>query len=65
MVEALVVNAKLPGPAWWRVSDADTTIYILGTPPALPRDMAWDQSVLDHRLDGAFALIVPPVARAA
>lgn len=64
VVEALVVNAKLPGPAWWKVSDADTTIYVLGVPPALPKGMAWDQSVLDHRLDGAFALITPPEARA-
>jgi hypothetical protein len=59
-----VVNAKLPGPAWWKVSDADTTIYILGTLAALPKGAAWDTSVLDHRLDGAFALIMPPVGRA-
>jgi hypothetical protein len=64
LVEALVVNAKLPGPAWWKVSDADTTIYILGTLAALPKGAAWDASVLDHRLDGAFALIMPPVGRA-
>lgn len=64
VVEALVVSAKLPGPAWWRVSDADTTIYILGTPPALPRGMAWDKSVLDHRLDGAFAVVTPSEWRA-
>jgi hypothetical protein len=64
LVEALVVNAKLPGPAWWKVSDADTTIYILGTLAALPKGAAWDTSVLDHRLDGAFALIMPPVGRA-
>ena len=64
LVEALVVNAKLPGPAWWKVSDADTTIYILGTLAALPKGAAWDTSVLDRRLDGAFALIMPPVGRA-
>src|SRR3546814_9921639 len=27
LVEELVVTARLPGPAWWRVSDADTTVY--------------------------------------
>jgi uncharacterized protein YbaP (TraB family) len=64
LVEALVVNAKLPGPAWWRVSDGDTTIYVLGTLAALPKGLAWDTSVLDRRLDGAFALIMPPVGRA-
>ncbi len=64
LVEALVVNAKLPGPAWWKVSDADTTIYILGAPPALPKSLAWDTSVVERRLDGAFALIMPPQAHA-
>lgn len=64
VVEALVVSAKLPGPAWWRVSDGDTTIYVLGTPTALPKGMAWDRSVLERRLDGAFAVIAPPVWQA-
>lgn len=64
VVEALVVSAKLPGPAWWRVSDADTTIYVLGTPGALPKGMAWDKSVLERRLDGAFAVITPSEWRA-
>jgi len=64
LLEELVVNARLPGPAWWRVSDADTTIYILGTPSALPKGQAWDRSVVDKRLTGAFALITPPSASA-
>jgi TraB/PrgY/gumN family len=64
VVEALVVSAKLPGPAWWRISDGDTTIYVLGTPSALPKGMAWDKSVLERRLDGAFALLTPPQWRA-
>ncbi|PVM93989.1 TraB/GumN family protein [Caulobacter endophyticus] len=64
VVEELVVNARLPGPAWWKVSDADTTIYILGVPGATPKGMTWDTSVLERRLDGAFAVITPPVAKA-
>jgi hypothetical protein len=64
VVEALVVAAKLPGPAWWRISDGDTTIYVLGVLQALPRGQAWDTSVLDHRLDGAFAVILPPQGKA-
>lgn len=64
VVEALVVSAKLPGPAWWRISDADTTIYILGAPQSLPKGMAWDRSVLERRLDGAFTVLSPPVWRA-
>jgi hypothetical protein len=64
VVEELVVNARLPGPAWWKVSDADTTIYVLGVPGAMPKGMTWDTSVLERRLDGAFAVITPPVAKA-
>ncbi|WP_297511150.1 TraB/GumN family protein [uncultured Caulobacter sp.] len=64
VVEALVVSAKLPGPAWWRVSDADTTIYVLGLPSSLPKGQAWDRSVLERRLDGAFALLTPPIWQA-
>lgn len=64
VVEALVVSAKLPGPAWWRVSDGDTTIYVMGTPSALPKGMAWDKSVLERRLEGAFAVVKPPEWRA-
>jgi hypothetical protein len=64
VVEELVVSAKLPGPAWWRISDGDTTIYMLGVLQSLPRGQTWDASVLKRRLDGAFAVILPPEAKA-
>ncbi len=64
VVETLVVAAKLPGPAWWKISDGDTTIYMLGVMQALPQGQAWDTSVLDHRLEGAFAVILPPEGKA-
>lgn len=64
VVEALVVSAKLPGPAWWRISDADTTIYVLGAPSVTPKGMDWDASVADRRLDGAVALLTPATLRA-
>jgi len=48
VVDALVISARQPGPAWWRVSDGDTTIYILGAPQSLPKGMAWDRSVLER-----------------
>ncbi len=63
-VEALVVAAKLPGPAWWKIADGDTTIYMLGVLQALPQGQAWDTGVLDHRLEGAFAVILPPEGKA-
>jgi hypothetical protein len=63
-VDELVVQARLPGPAWWIVSDADTKVYVLGIPDALPKGTRWDQAVLRRRLAGANSLITPPVLRA-
>lgn len=60
LVEELVVNAKLPGPAWWKVSDADSTVYILAIPALSPKTLAFDTSVLERRLDGANRLIMAP-----
>ena len=58
LVEALVVNARLPGPAWWKVSDADTVVYVLGAPALTPSKLDVDSSVLKRRLDGANVLIM-------
>lgn len=59
LVEEFVVQGRLPGPAWWRVSDADTTIYVLGVPSAFPKGLAWDESVLERRLAGAGEVVLP------
>ena len=58
LVEELIVNARLPGPAWWKVSDADTTVYVLGVPAMIPSKLEVDDSVLKRRLDGANVLIM-------
>ncbi len=58
IVEELVVVARERGPAWWRVSDGDTTVYILGAPSSLPPGVAWDRSVLDRRMKGAHTLVM-------
>lgn len=36
-----VSEAGLDGPALWKVSDEDTTIYLFGTVHALPKDVNW------------------------
>lgn len=60
LVEELVVNARLPGPAWWKVTDADSTVYVLAVPALSPKGMAFDDSVITRRLDGANRLILAP-----
>lgn len=58
----VVVTARLPGPAWWKVSDGDSAVYILGMPEGpLPPGVTWDRSVLERRLKGAKVLIDRPV----
>ena len=59
LVEELVVVGRLPGPAWWRVSDADTTVYVLGVPSLAPKRMQWDRGIFEHRLEGANVVILP------
>lgn len=65
VVDELVVQAMDKGPAWWRVSDRDTVVYILGLAPARkPGDLTWDSTVLERRLAGAHTIILPPIAKA-
>jgi len=59
LVEELVVRGRLPGPAWWRVSDADTTVYVLGVPSLAPKRMEWDRAIFERRLEGANLVILP------
>ncbi|MCC7266698.1 MAG: TraB/GumN family protein [Caulobacteraceae bacterium] len=59
LVEEFVVQGRLPGPAWWRVSDADTTVYVLGVPSAFPKGLGWNTVVLERRLAGASQIVLP------
>ncbi|HEV7386019.1 MAG TPA: hypothetical protein VGN89_14150, partial [Phenylobacterium sp.] len=59
LVEELVVTGRLPGPAWWTVSDGDSTVYVLGAPSLAPKRMAWDRAIFERRLDGANEVILP------
>jgi uncharacterized protein YbaP (TraB family) len=60
IVEELVVRARLPGPAWWKVSSGDSVVWILGAPYGLPKGVTWSDGPLGARLEGAKALILPP-----
>ena len=65
VVEELVVVARHPAPAWWRVEKNGATVWILGVLDApLPKDVKWRRQELDEHLKGASALIVGPQLRA-
>ncbi len=59
LVEELVVMGRLPGPAWWTVADADTTVHILGVPSLAPKRMEWNRAIFERRLQGANAVVLP------
>jgi uncharacterized protein YbaP (TraB family) len=59
LVEELVVMGRLPGPAWWTVSDGDTTVYVLGAPSLAPKRMEWDRALFERRLEGANLVVLP------
>lgn len=59
VVEELVVMGRLPGPAWWTVSDGDATVYVLGAPSLAPKHMEWDRALFERRLAGANRVILP------
>jgi hypothetical protein len=58
IVSDLVVRPVVAGPAWWRVSDADTVVYIIGMPGStVPSGLKWDRRALDRRLKDANVFI--------
>lgn len=59
VVEELIARPLQPGPAWWKVSDADSAVYIMTSPYETPGGLAWDRSVLERRMQGANLYISP------
>ncbi len=55
-VGASALAAAPKGPALWKMSDADTTIYVFGTVHVLPPDLVWRTPTLDKALGEAAAI---------
>ena len=52
---------KAAGPALWSVADEDTTIYLFGTIPMLPKDVKWRSPAFDKAASSASTLVVETV----
>lgn len=63
VVEELLVVAHLPGPAIWRVQKGDATLIIVGSVTPLRHLQKWDTRRVEHALDGADLLLMPPAAK--
>lgn len=59
IVEELVVVARDKGPAWWRITNGTSTVYVLGVPSLAPKHMQWDRAVFERRLKEAHVVILP------
>jgi uncharacterized protein YbaP (TraB family) len=59
VVEELIARPTVAGPAWWKVGDEDSAIYVLVDLAWVPKDIAFDMRALERRLAGAKLLILP------
>lgn len=58
LVEALVVNARTPGPAWWSVSKGDVKVWVLGVGVSVPASATWDDKAFNRRVKATRRVIV-------
>jgi uncharacterized protein len=54
-------EAKPVRPALWKVSDADTTIYLFGTIHLLPKDLEWQSPKIAAAIKGSQGLVLETV----
>ncbi|CAN5395069.1 TraB/GumN family protein [soil metagenome] len=48
-------------PALWKISDADTTIYLFGTIHLLPKGLAWESPKIDRAIRASDTLILETI----
>jgi uncharacterized protein YbaP (TraB family) len=61
LVEALVVNARTPGPAWWSVGNGNAKVWVLGVGVLVPADAKWESEAFERRVKASRQIIfVPP-----
>lgn len=58
----LAFSPAFAAPAWWRVADGRSEVWIIGAPNLAPDNFSWDAHVVDQRLKGAQTLIIEPQA---
>lgn len=51
------ITAEVPGPAMWKIADADTTIYLFGTVHALPEGIDWYKDDIAKALNTSDTLV--------
>lgn len=59
LIEALVVTARYPGPAFWRVSRGEARVWVLGVPSLAPKRQEWDRQLFGRYLAASDRVILP------
>src|SRR5882757_7638682 len=59
-LEEILVVGEQPGPAMWRVTKGDHTLWILATLEPLPKDMLWHSKSVDERVAASQLVLAPP-----
>jgi len=59
-LEEILVVGEQPGPAMWRVSKGEHTLWILATLEPLPKDMVWRSKSVDERVAASQLVLSPP-----
>ncbi len=60
-ITEVVVRAHVPGPAMWKLTRGESTVWVMGTLHVSPKAVPWDATRFKRILDGAHVLILPRV----
>jgi uncharacterized protein YbaP (TraB family) len=59
-LEEILVVGEQPGPAMWRVTKGDHTLWIFATLEPLPKDMVWHSKSVEERIAASQLVLSPP-----
>ncbi|UDF03934.1 TraB/GumN family protein [Asticcacaulis sp. AND118] len=59
----VVVTARLPGPALWRVRKGDSQVYVLGAMPVMTKRVSWDSRRVERVIGLSNVLLTAPEAK--
>lgn len=62
-VTDIVVAARLPGPAMWRVRKGDSEVYVLGAMPVMTKRIPWDSKRVERVIAMSNILLTAPEAK--
>jgi uncharacterized protein YbaP (TraB family) len=57
-IETVVVTARKPGPAMWRVTKGDSSVILIGCVDPVPKDLNWNKDGVTEALTGARELLL-------